>query len=172
MSKTHWRKGFNPDYLGAYSLAPEYRDIIVTIQSVRQDVEVIDQNGKKGSCMVAYFKENVKPMILNVTNSKVLMKLSKSEFIEDWCGMPIQVFVQKVKVAREMVDALRIRYFHPQTELSVLLPETEAWNNGVLHMVNGTTIEKVLTMYRLSEENKVELLKQYADKKAEKENDV
>jgi len=165
---THWRKGFNPDYLGAYSLAPDYRDIILTIDYVRQDVEVIDQNGKKSPCMVAYFAENVKPMILNVTNSKVLVKLSGSEFIQKWSGLKVQVFVAKVKVAREQVDALRIRPFKPQTELPDLLQDTETWTNAVNHMVsNGFTIDQVEKKYKLSPENKVKLIKEVSDKISE-----
>ena len=162
---THWRKGFNPDYLGAYSLAPDYRDIIVTIDYVRQDVEVIDQNGKKSPCMVAYFVENCKPMILNVTNSKVLVKLSGSEFIQKWSGMKVQIFVAKVKVAREQVDALRIRPFKPQTELPELLPNTETWDNAINHMVsNGFTIDQVEKKYKLSPESKVQLVKEVSEK--------
>jgi hypothetical protein len=165
---THWRKGFNPDYLGAYSLAPDYRDIILTIDYVRQDVEVIDQNGKKSPCMVAYFTENVKPMILNVTNSKVLVKLSGSEFIQKWSGLKVQIFVAKVKVAREQVDALRIRPFAPQTELPELLPNTETWANAVTHMVsNGFTIDQVEKKYKLSPDSKVQLLKDVSEKIAE-----
>ena len=171
---THWRKGFNPDYLGAYSLAPDYRDIILTIDYVRQDVEVVDQNGKKGLCMVAYFTESVKPMILNVTNSKVLVKLSGSEFIQKWSGLKVQVFVAKVKVAREQVDALRIRPFAPQLELPELLPKTETWTNAINHMVtNGITIDQVQKKYKLSEGNKAHLLKDVAEeiaKNGESEN--
>jgi len=166
---THWRKGFNPDYLGAYSLAPDYRDIILTIDRVRQDVEVVDQNGKKGSCMVAYFKENVKPMIINVTNSKILVKLSKSEFIEKWSGLKVQIYVAKIKVAGDMVDALRIRAFAPKTELPELLQNTETWDKAIEHMVNnGFTIDQVEKKYKLSPESKVALLKEVSDKIAEK----
>jgi len=161
---THWRKGFNPDYLGAYSLAPDYRDIILTIDYVRQDVEVVDQNGKKGLCMVAYFTESVKPMILNVTNSKVLVKLSGSEFIQKWSGLKVQVFVAKVKVAREQVDALRIRPFAPQLELPELLPNTETWENAIKHMATGGfSIERVEQSYKLSTENKAQLIKDVAE---------
>ena len=167
---THWRKGFNPDYLGAYSLAPEYRDIILTIQSVRQDVEVRDQNGKKSSCIVAYFQEDVKPMILNVTNCKVITKLSKSEFIENWTGLKVQVFVAKIKVAGEMLDALRIRPQHPRLELPVLEINSEAWVNAVNYLASGQfTIEQVQKKYQLTTDSKAELLKQVANKSVESE---
>ena len=35
MSKTHWRKMTNPNYMGAYSL-DEGRDVVLTIAYVRQ----------------------------------------------------------------------------------------------------------------------------------------
>ena len=115
--------------------------------------------------MVAYFVENVKPMILNVTNSKVIVKLAGSEFIEKWKGLKVQIFVAKVKVAKQQVDALRIRDFHPKTELPELLPETETWENAIEHMVsNGVTIDQVEKKYKLSETNKVKLLQEISEK--------
>jgi hypothetical protein len=98
-------------------------------------------------------------MILNVTNSKVLVKLSGSEFIQKWSGLKVQVFVAKVKVAREQVDALRIRPFKPQTELPDLLPDTETWTNAVNHMVSdGFTVDQVEKRYKLSVENRAKLI--------------
>jgi len=166
---THWRKGFNPDYLGAYSLAPDYKDIILTIQAVRQDVEVIDQNGKKGLCTVCYFQEAVKPMILNVTNSKILVKLSGSEFIEKWSGMKVQIYVARIRVAGESVDALRVRPKKPITELPEMVEGSDTFNNAVGHMVdNGITVDQVEKKYKLSAETKTALIKQVSEKIAEK----
>jgi len=170
-SLTHWRKGFNPLYLGAYSLAPTYKDWILTISNVQQDVEVVDQDGKKGYAMICHFVENCKPMILNATNSKVIVKISKSEFIEKWIGLKIQVFVAKIrepgakKGSNSMIDCLRIRPFKPVTELPELLPNTETWDNAINHMVsNGFTIDQVEKKYKLSPESKVQLVKEVSEK--------
>lgn len=112
MPKTHWKKLTNPDYLGAYSI-DDGEDIVLTIKNVKSEV-VTGTDGKKEECVVAYFKEPSKPMILNKTNMKTLEKLCKSPYIEDWSGRSIQIGVEKVKAFGDVVDALRIRKFFPR----------------------------------------------------------
>jgi len=107
MTQTHWKKLHNPDYLGAYALDPG-KDIIVTIKSV-QNEQVIGPDGKKEECTVARFMEPVKPMILNVTNSKIIEKMYATPYIEEWSGKKIQIYTANIKAFGETVEALRIR---------------------------------------------------------------
>lgn len=108
---THWKKLTNPDYLGAYALTPN-QDLIATIKSVANEV-VTGADGKKETCLVMRFAENIKPMILNATNSKTITNLLKTPYIEEWTGRKIQIYSEKVKAFGEVVDALRIRPFLP-----------------------------------------------------------
>ena len=62
---THWKTQFNYDYLGAYRL-PDGKDIILTIRETKKE-QVVGASGKKEECFVAYFFENVKPMILRLS---------------------------------------------------------------------------------------------------------
>ena len=114
MSKTHWKKLTNPDYLGAYALE-DGQDIILTINFVREET-VIGTDGKKDNCVVCHFAENVKPMILNSTNMKAISKLYGSPYIEDWAGRKIQIGVEKVKAFGDIVAALRVRNIIPSFE--------------------------------------------------------
>lgn len=112
---THYKKLMNPDYLGAYALDPG-KDLIVTIRSVANEM-IIGADGKKEECIVARFQErDIKPMILNATNCKTIAKLVGSPFIENWQGMKIQLFVEKVKAFGDVVEALRVRPFKPKAE--------------------------------------------------------
>lgn len=117
--KTNWKKLINPDYLGAYSLDDgngKYADIVATIQYVKVE-NVTGPDGKKEDCAVAHFSErDLKPMILNTTNMKMLEKLFHSKYIEDWAGRKIQIGVEAVKAFGDIVDALRIRKFLPREE--------------------------------------------------------
>lgn len=109
---THWKKLTNPDYLGAYALEPG-KDLIVTIKAVANEV-VTGTDGKKETCSVMHFTENVKPMVLNATNSKTITKLLKTPYIEQWKGRKIQLYVEYgVKAFGDIVDALRVRPFLP-----------------------------------------------------------
>lgn len=110
---THWKKLTNPNYLGVYALEDK-KDIIVTIKSVKREM-VTGEGGKKEECTVAYFTENVKPMILNATNSKTITKIYGTPYIEEWTNKKIQIYADMVSVKGEMVEALRIRAYEPKT---------------------------------------------------------
>lgn len=109
---THWKKLSNPNYLGAYSIE-NGKDIVLTIRNVRQE-EVIGTDGKKEECIVCYWVEPQKPMILNATNAKMIQKLLGTPYIEQWAGHKIQIGIEKVKAFGDVVEALRIRKFLPK----------------------------------------------------------
>lgn len=112
MSLTHWKKLSNPNYLGAYSVE-DGRDLVLTISLVRQE-EVIGTDGKKEECIVCYFSDADKPMILNATNAKQIQKLLGTPYIEQWAGHKVQIGVEKVKAFGDVVEALRVRKFLPK----------------------------------------------------------
>ena len=111
MSKTHWKKMVNMDYLGTYSLE-DGQDMTLTIDFVRQEV-VTGNCGRKEQCMVAHFKENVKPMILNRTNAKTITKVCGSPYIEDWNGKRITLYADTTRFGGDIVECLRIRPYAP-----------------------------------------------------------
>jgi hypothetical protein len=109
--KTHWKKEFNYDYMGSYSL-PDGKDIILTIKETKRET-VTGTNGKKEDCFVCYFKESDKPMILNRTNCKTISKVYGTPFIEDWPGHRVILGIDNVSAFGESVEALRIRSRKP-----------------------------------------------------------
>ena len=104
----HWKKQFNYDYLGSYSLDGK-REVVVTVKGVGT-AKVTGQSGRKEDCFVVNFNEFDKPMILNRTNAKAIEKVSESGMVEDWVGTRVVLYVEKgVKAFGDVVDALRIR---------------------------------------------------------------
>lgn len=141
---THWKKLTNCDYLGAYSLEPN-QDLVVTIKSVTNEV-VTGTDGKKETCMVMRFVENVKPMVLNATNSKTITKLFKTPYIEQWEGRKIQIYVERgVKAFGDVVDALRIRPFLP-VEKELICADCGKKIEG-----NGRSTAEVIAKYTMSQ---------------------
>lgn len=112
MSLTHWKKLSNPNYLGAYSIE-DGKDLVLTIGAVKQE-EVIGTDGKKEDCIVCYWAEPQKPMILNATNAKMIQKLLNTPYIEQWAGHKVQIGIEKVKAFGDVVEALRVRKFLPK----------------------------------------------------------
>ena len=120
MSETHWKKLINPDYLGAYSLDPG-KDMVLTIRQVKKEL-ITGTDGKKEECIVCYWQEEQKPMILNVTNCKMIAKLLKTPYIERWAGHRIQIGAEVVSAFGEKVEALRVRKTLPE-DVSVACEE-------------------------------------------------
>lgn len=159
MNKTHWKKLQNPDYMGAYALDPD-KDTIGTIDRVRKE-DVQSPNGSKEECAVLHFKESdLKPLVLNVTNSKQIERLYGSPYVEDWQGKKIQLYIAQVQAFGETVDAVRIRPKAPKTEKESLTPSHPKWEQAKKSLQeNNVTIQKIRKKYNLSEEN-AELLQE------------
>lgn len=110
--QTHWKRKFTYKYIGSDSL-PVGKDIVLTLKEIKEE-EVIGQKGEKKVCLIAYFEEQSKPMVLNKTNCKMIAKLCDSPFLEEWIGLKIQIYARKVDAWGEEVDALRVRDTLPE----------------------------------------------------------
>jgi len=142
MKKTHWRTILTTEYLGGVDLDDGnggHKDTVVTIEKALKE-NVMDQTGNKEACLVLHLV-GLKPMILNVTNSKMLEKLFGTSYIEDWSGKKIQVGTEKVKAFGDVHDALRIRKFLPKTETKTVSKCTDCSKDIV---AVGTTSAKVI----------------------------
>jgi len=152
MSKTHWKKLVNPEYLGVYSL-DEGKDMIVTIKAVsRQMVKGAD--GKDQECTVATL-DGQKPLIVNRTNAKTIAKVAGSPYIEDWQGVSITVYPLKVKAFGDVVEALRVRAQKPTPpKLEEITPTHPAWQKCKEAVQSGNfTIEQIKSKYSITTEN-------------------
>lgn len=104
----HWKKLTNPDYLGSYAFE-RGEEKVGTIRDVRQEM-VPGADGKKELCTIVYFGEkDLKPLILNRTNAKMITKLYKTGFIDEWIGKQITMVVRDVRAFGETVEAVRIK---------------------------------------------------------------
>ncbi|MCU7381038.1 hypothetical protein [Hominibacterium faecale] len=116
MSKTHWKKLNNPDYLGAYALNPG-EDLILTIERAGKEA-FTGTSGKKEDGLLIHFRESdAKPMICNSTNAKAITKVAGTPYVEDWKGVRIALYSQEVSAFGETVDALRVRPFPPKEDI-------------------------------------------------------
>jgi len=109
--KTHWKKTMNPNYLGAYALEPN-QDMVVEITEVKIE-SVMNADGRNEECLVAHLKDQ-KPLIVNKTNAKAIAKVSGSNYIEDWKGKQIALYISNVKAFGELVEAIRVRTVAPK----------------------------------------------------------
>ena len=107
--KTHWKKVVSdPNYLGEADFN-EGEEKIATIARVAKD-EVVQTAEGKSKKAVVYFREQLKPMILNVARSKAIEKVAGSPYFEDWVDVKIQLYIDpNVEAFGEIVSAVRVR---------------------------------------------------------------
>jgi hypothetical protein len=139
-SKTHWKKNFNYNYLGSYSLK-EDQEVTLTITGVKKEL-VTSHNGEKESCTVATFEEAVngekKPMILNKTNCKIIENLYGTPYIELWAGKMITIYVDNnIKAFGSIVEALRIKQLAPKKTKPELTPKHKLWEKASIQVQTG-----------------------------------
>lgn len=147
-SKTHWKKAFNKEFLGAHDL-DEGEELKVVISSVKQR-QVTNPQGQTEMCNVATFTDpKVKPMILNVTACKQIQRFTGQKYIDFWRNVPIQIYVQEnVKAFGEVVDALRIREFQPRTDKQELNKDNPKWSDAVTSYKEADDKDKQVEIIR------------------------
>ena len=118
--KTHWKKVVSdPNYLGEADFQ-ENEEKVVTIARVAEEVVVQTNRGKEKKAAV-YFRENLKPMILNATRSKAITKVAGSPYFEDWVDVKIQLYIDpNVEAFGEIVSAVRVRPKKPIIRTAIL----------------------------------------------------
>jgi len=147
--KTHWKKTMNPNYLGAYALEPG-KDLIVTIENVKKEM-VKDANGTDAECLVIHLKGN-KPFICNKTNAKAISKATGSNFIEDWTGKSIALYIANVRAFGENVEAVRVRSQAATESNKKKKLNNEDFKRLLEAIKSGKyTVEKALDAYEFTE---------------------
>lgn len=146
MGKTHFKKFYDPNYLGAYAIE-EGEEPIYTIKAVKREKLTLP-NGDKDDATVVYFKEKkAKPLVLNVTNAKTIKKIYGTPYIEDWVGKKIQLYVTKVKAFGELTDAVRIRPRKPKVKKPTLTTDHKKYSTIVRNIKKGDTDVKTVADY-------------------------
>lgn len=151
--KSHYRKVFKSDHLGVADLE-EYLEqgkrLVFNIKEVKQHFG-ISVAGRKGNHNIAYFVENIKPLVLNATNSKIVKSFNNGNpFVDDWYNTVIELYIDEtVQMKGEVVGGVRIRPIQPKTEK--VKPEfTES--NFEAAKSKGATVERIKQSYTLSSE--------------------
>ena len=163
-TKTHYRKVFKSDHLGVADLedfAEAGSNLIFTVDRVNQEFGT-KVAGKKINANIAYFKEDIKPLVLNATNSKTMKSFANgSAFVEDWKNITIQLYIDaSVKMKGDIVGGVRINP-KPVTPKGELLPDTKNWQNAIAAYKRDGNLDAVKTRLHINPENEA-LIKQEA----------
>jgi len=110
--REHWKEIMEYAYLGAYSIDPHEPDLVLTIRAATKEA-IKNEDGKEDTCLVLYFAESEKGMVVNATNAKRIEALYKTGIVSEWIGKRIQLYVEQVKAWGKTVPALRVRELIP-----------------------------------------------------------
>lgn len=157
-SKTHYRKVFKSDHLGVADLEEyieEGKKLVFTIDRVNDEYNVMVA-GRKGNHNIAYFKEDIKPLVLNATNSKIIRKFCDgSPFVEDWGNTIIELYIdESVKMKGETVGGVRVKPKQPVLKKPKLAPDSDRWEAAKEAVKTGSAdFETISIHYDITEEN-------------------
>ena len=89
-------------------------DLVVTVKEVTMEKLKDQQTKQDVEKPVVHFVEDLKPMVLNVTNWKQIEKATGCEDTDEWQGKKIILFAMEVEAFGEMKMAIRVRSHAPK----------------------------------------------------------
>lgn len=112
----NYRNVYKSDHLGVVDLeelTEQNKPLIFTISQVKQEQTVVA--GSKGNFNIAYFKEKIKPLVLNSTNASTIRKLGKfGTDVDTWVNIPVELYIDSnVKMKGQIVGGVRIKQTSP-----------------------------------------------------------
>lgn len=159
--KTHYRKAFDSPYLSSADIV---EPTVLTVKCVKLEADRTKKT--KDLFNTAYFVEKeirpgeqLKPMILNATNSKTMKGLTGSAFIDDWNNVRITIYVDgAVRFGKETVEGLRISPHAPEAVKKTLTPTmAKAWENAKAAYKRDGNLDGVLSRVDMSAEHQAQL---------------
>lgn len=134
-----YRRDLDKPYFGHWDI-PSEQDLILTIDHMeKQDIKSQRGTEKK---TVMIFREDVKPLILNVVNRKSIAKALGTPNYEDWEGKRIALYEGREPKADDGF-AVRIREYAPK------VVEEYCEECGSLITQHGSySVNKIVTMSR------------------------
>ena len=155
-NKTHYRKVFKSDHLGQADLEDFIENgvnLVFTIKHVKQEIGA-KVAGKKINANIAYFVEQIKPLVLNATNSATMKKLTGSSFLEDWAGATIQLYIDpNVKMKGDVVGGVRISPNAVRMRSVLDRNNVRLWNNAIASYKSEGNFDKVLARVDMHQED-------------------
>lgn len=83
--------------------------LLLTITGCRRE-NVSPANARPDEKVVLMFQEHEKPLVLNVTNFKIIQKMTGKDEIEDWAGTQVVVYFNPdIEYQGEVIGGIRVR---------------------------------------------------------------
>ena len=105
-----WEKILDPNFINAELIGPVGTERVVTIRDI-EFKETFNQKTQAKEKKQSLFFDECKPMVLNKTNTKTLIRLFGSDSPALCVGKKIVLYVVNVKVGKEQTTGIRIKEY-------------------------------------------------------------
>jgi hypothetical protein len=150
----NYRTVYKSDHLGVIDLEElqeNGKSLIFTIKEVKQEMGVVVA-GNRGNFNIAYFKEPIKPLVLNATNANTVRKLAGgSTNTDNWNNVLVELYIDSsVKMKGQIVGGVRIKQTKP------IINKIEITDKNAIEILSkSTTLEELKNNWlSLSKEEK------------------
>jgi hypothetical protein len=166
-NQTNYRNVFKSDHLGVVDvdeLLEAGNKPIFTISHVNQEMGA-KVAGRKINANIAYFVENIKPLVLNATNSKTMQTLTGSCFVENWQNVTVELYIDRdAKLKGEVVGGVRVSPRRVNKAKKVITKETaKMWENAKKSYKENGNFNAVLKRADISPENQTLMIQEIND---------
>lgn len=148
----NFRNVYKSDHLGVVDLEElieQGKPLIFTISHVNQE-RGAKVAGSKIDANIAYFKDGIKPLVLNATNAKVIKGFACSTDTDNWKNIPIELYVDAtVKMKGEVVGGIRIKPVQPKITKPKQPLSQESFDKA---LAKKATLEQVQSIYTMTSE--------------------
>jgi hypothetical protein len=125
----HYRNAFKSDHLASADIEELQENnngkAILTLQKVQYFEGRSVAGRKMDKALVAFFAQDVKPMVINATNAKVLAKLIGSSNVNTWLnlGLNIELYVADTTMKGQRTTGIRIKATLPAIQKPTITDE-------------------------------------------------
>lgn len=140
-------------------IVSEKSKCLLTIKEAYYDTNV-NVSGNKTAGYFLEFTDNVKPMVVNSGNRKIIAKICEktknitaveSRKINNWIGLQIELYFDaSVKMMGSVVGGIKVRETYPLPVLQANTPEFDKAKLAIEK--SGYTVEQVRSKYQVSKE--------------------
>lgn len=163
----NFRNVYKSDHLGVIDLEEmleQGKQLVFTISHVKQELGA-KVAGSKIDANIAYFKEPIKPLVLNATNAKVVKSFSRSIDTDNWNNIVVELYIDaSVKMGREVVGGVRIKPIQPVIQKIKPIFDEAKFEKA---FIANATIEKITSAFQITEETLTKY-KEYVASRTEK----
>jgi hypothetical protein len=165
----NYRNVYKSDHLGVVDLeelVEQGKPLVFTVTKVKQE-EGAMVAGSKGNFNIAYFKEGIKPLVLNSTNATTIRRLGNfGTDVDTWTPILVELYIDStVKMKGQVVGGVRIRTTSPAprvevSDVTAIAALNAATDIGQLNAIwKGLSADekKLATVIKVAQDIKVKL---------------